>query len=122
MRLVTEKIIFRIKSYWAEESDRFATKERTEELSAELDQFKGQLIDAQDMNRAQLKEMENEYQFLEESLEKKLENETQLTKKYVDGRIDAFQKHGISGTAFDFSVNDFKVVSEINSLQTFFLV
>ena len=50
------------------------------------------------MTRTQLKEMENEYQFIEESLEKKLENETQLTKKYVDTRIDAFQKHGISGT------------------------
>ena len=50
------------------------------------------------MTRTQLKEMENEYQFIEENLEKKLENETQLTKKYVDTRIDAFQKHGISGT------------------------
>ena len=49
------------------------------------------------MTRTQLKEMENEYQFIEENLEKKLENETQLTKKYVDTRIDAFQKHGISG-------------------------
>ena len=85
-------------SYWAAESERFTGKERTEELSAELDQFKGQLVDAVDMTRTQLKEMENEYQFIEENLEKKLENETQLTKKYVDTRIDAFQKHGISGT------------------------
>lgn len=50
------------------------------------------------MTRTQLKEMENECQFIEENLEKKLENETQLTQKYVDTRIDAFQKHGISGT------------------------
>ena len=56
------------------------------------------MVDAVDMTRTQLKEMENEYQFIEENLEKKLENETQLTKKYVDTRIDAFQKHGISGT------------------------
>ena len=65
--------------------------------------------------------MEERYDYLEECFEKKVENEMDLTKNYVDDKIDAFQKHGISANALEDIANlqhsVFKIHSQIEIMK-----
>lgn len=91
----------KFQAYWVSEAENFALKTRSEELEAEVGHLKTQLFDFSEINRKQVKELEDRSDLLEESFSKKIEAEMDMTKEYVDGKIDAFQKHGISANALE---------------------
>lgn len=91
----------KFQAYWDSEAENFALKTRSEELEAEVGHLKTQLFDFSEINRKQVKELEDRSDLLEESFSKKIEAEMDMTKEYVDGKIDAFQKHGISANALE---------------------
>jgi len=91
----------KFQAYWVSEAENFALKTRSEELEAEVGYLKTQLFDFSEIKRKQVKKLEDRSDLLEESFLTKIEADKDMTKEYVDGKIDAFQKHGISANALE---------------------
>ena len=96
-----EEKLDKFKSYWIDESEKFAKTSVLEMLIEDLESLKQQIIDLNDNEKRDIKSIENKLEVFAEDIENSVDAGRAADREYINARIEAIQNHGISASALE---------------------